>query len=153
MLMLSSLLLATILLIRLAPDLPLARLLSEHLVKRPLLWLHKRERHDFLYFVIVTAMFLAGGEIIVIIGPDLLILYAADLALYLDALLFTYWAVVAVNVKIAVGAVRTRLSSWYSGVYRLFGAASRERSSRKRTTASRADNDDEDGSTLLRIAA
>jgi hypothetical protein len=151
MLQLTGLLLALVLLMRFGPDIPFTRMLSMHLVERPLRWLSKHERHDYLYFIIITAMVIGGGEMILVLGPEFMMLYAADLALYLDVMAVSYLLAAVAKVKAAVLAVRTRLSAWGSRIVRPRRAAPRERASRK--PASRADNDDEDDSQPLRIAA
>jgi hypothetical protein len=51
-----------------------------------------------IYFLILAALFTAGGDIVAIAGPEFALVYAADLALYFDLLMVA--ALVAANVRL-----------------------------------------------------
>jgi hypothetical protein len=140
--LLSSLLLALILFMRFGPDIPARRTMIEVLVKRPRIWFSKQERHDYLYLIILCGMLLAGGQVLLAMGLEFAMVYAADLALYLDIVAATSVITAVTRVKATVRLVVARLSTWRERAFRLFRTAPRERLSRKRPE--RADNDDED---------
>ena len=140
--LLSSLLLALILFMRFGPDIPAKRSLIELLVERPRIWLSKQERHDYLYLIIICVLLLAGGEVLVMIGPEAAMVYAADLALYFDVVAAVTVLTAVNRLKATVRLVGARLSTWRNRALHLCRIAPRERVSRKALT--RADNDDED---------
>ena len=151
--LLSSLVLALILFMRFGPDIPSRRNLNELLVDRPLLWLSKQERHDYLFLILVCVLLLGGGEILLMMGPEFVIGYAADLAIYLDIIAATYLISAVTYVKAVVKAVHTQLSGWRSSVMQLCRAP-RERVARKRARPTCADNDDDHSrSPIFRLAA
>ena len=67
-----GLFLALLMVMRLAPDSALGRMLNRHLVERPLEWLGELDRRQLLYAVILVAMCLGAGEAIAVIGSDFL---------------------------------------------------------------------------------
>src|SRR5688500_13497287 len=83
--------LALILVMRLAPRSPAARLLHRQLVEAPLERLAKLKSHHLFYVVILPVLLLGGGEILVAAGSvDFIFVYAMDLAIYFDAVLVSY---------------------------------------------------------------
>jgi hypothetical protein len=140
--MLLSLLLPLIFFMRFGPDIPAKRSLIELLVDRPRIWLSKQERHNYIYLIILCGMLLAGGQLLLMMGIEFAIVYAADLALYLDIVAATSVMAGVTRLKATIRLVRARLSVWLDHALHLRQTAPRERVSRKREK--RADNDDED---------
>ena len=140
--LLSCLILPLILFMRLGPNIPAKRSLIELLVDRPRIWLSKQERHDYIYLIIICGMLLAGGEVLLMMGPEFALMYAADLALYFDAVAAISVLTVVTRVKATVRLVGARLSTWRDRALHLCRLAPRERVSQKRPRP--ADNDDED---------
>jgi len=137
---LCALMLALVLVMRLAPQSPAARVLQRQLVELPLRWLAGLERHQ-LIFVLIMAGFAAGGvEMIALLGPELVTAYAVDLAIYLDALAVTYLVVTVARLRAAARAVRWHLKRL--GVSR--GIRRRRRAQRRGRNRPPAANDDED---------
>lgn len=152
--LLSTLILTLILLMRLGPDIPARRSLDELLVERPLHWLSKRQRHDVLFLIVISALLLGGGPILLMMGPEFVMVYAADLALYLDIIAASYLITAVTSVKAAAKAARVRLSGWFGRAVHLCRVAPRERVSRKRPRPTRAVNDDDHSrSPSLKLAA
>ncbi len=79
-----GILLALALFMRFGPDIPLRRMLNRHLVERPLQILLAKRRHQYLFIVIASVMLLVSGEALLLFGPELMLVYAADMALYID---------------------------------------------------------------------
>ena len=79
-----GILLALALFMRCGPDIPLRRSLNRHLVECPLDILLARKRHQYLFILIASVMLLISGEALLLFGPELMLVYAADLALYVD---------------------------------------------------------------------
>jgi cobalamin biosynthesis protein CobD/CbiB len=144
--------LALLALMRFGPDIPLTRMLNEQLVARPLRWLDKRQRHDLLFAVILLGLAIGGGEMILIFGPEFAMVYAADVALYLDALFISYLMTTQLKVKAALRAVHAFAASQGHRVLRRFRATPREVVSRK-PASDRSDNDNEGDSPVLSKAA
>lgn len=69
---------------RFGPDVPFRRMLNRHLVERPIDLVLSHKRVQYLALVIGAVMLLIGGEWILLFGPELLLAYAADVALYVD---------------------------------------------------------------------
>lgn len=151
-LIVNGMLLGLILVMRVYPEIPFSRMLHIHLVEIPLVWLGKRRRHDFLYIVILIALSAAGGEVALMLGPEFVLMYAADLAIYLDALAATYLIAAYSGAKVAARSARTRLSHWSGRLASIFRARPRERATGKQPRRGPAGNDDED-SRPFRLAA
>jgi hypothetical protein len=82
------LLLGAVALIRLAPELPLSRSLSEWLAAKPARWLLRRSRQEMIAWAIVAALIAFAGEYVLVIGgPQMAIGLAVDLAAYVDAMI------------------------------------------------------------------
>lgn len=142
------------LVMRLWPQTPLARLLHFHLVERPISWAAEIERHQILYFAAVGAMLLVSAEVIAVFGSlELAMVYAFDFSLYLDAALATYMAAVVSQLRTA----RTWLVRRTRGLaHRVARPADRPRAARHRRSrpqARVASNDDDDGSASRMLAA
>ena len=79
-----GLLLALALFMRFGPDIPFRRMLNRHLVERPVALLLAHKRYQYLTVIIAATMLLLGGELVLLFGPELMLAYAADIALYID---------------------------------------------------------------------
>ncbi|MEL7721658.1 hypothetical protein AAG604_00160 [Citromicrobium bathyomarinum] len=79
-----GLLLALALFMRFGPDIPFRRMLNRHLVERPVALLLAHKRYQYLTVIIAATMLLLGGELVLMFGPELMLAYAADIALYID---------------------------------------------------------------------
>ena len=77
---------ALFLVMRFAPLTPYGAWLNRCLVAEPLARLADMKRHRVIYVVLLAAMMIAGGEMILLLGPEVLATYAV----YLDAVLVTY---------------------------------------------------------------
>ncbi|MBB3033650.1 hypothetical protein [Alteriqipengyuania lutimaris] len=69
---------------RFGPDIPFRRMLNTHLVERPLEILLAHRRHQYIFWIIAPFVLLLGGEATLILGPELMLGAAADMALYID---------------------------------------------------------------------
>ena len=78
-----GLLLALALFMRFGPDIPFRRMLNRHLVERPVALLLAHKRYQYLTVIIAATMLLLGGELVLLFGPELMLAYAADIALYI----------------------------------------------------------------------
>jgi len=138
-------LLALALFMRFGPDIPFRRMLTRHLVERPIAFLVSHERHQYIFWLIATAMLLLGGEAILIFGPELILVYAADLALYVDVVVI---AAASASWNRAHG-VLTRLRSGFGRTRKVRrggnGAARSKRSQRAPARLTKANDDDSDG--------
>ena len=97
-------------------------------------------------------MFLLGGEVIVVLGPELVIAYLFDLSIYLDVVAVSLAMAAAARVKSAWHAARTRLSAVVSRLRQ----GPRNRRARRTPRVRRAsppDNDDDDPSVHRGLAA
>ncbi|WP_123881601.1 hypothetical protein [Aurantiacibacter spongiae] len=84
----------------------LGRAWHEQAVERPARRLAAMERHHLLFAVALAVLFAAGGEIVLLMGPEFMAAYALDLAIYADALLISYAAAVATRLRGVVSALR-----------------------------------------------
>ena len=133
--------LALMLVMHLAPRSALGRILLAQLVERPLARLSRLESHQLIAVVLIGLLLMAGGEGILLVGPELAIAYMIDLSIYLDA--------VAVTLALAAGA-RFK-GGWQSLRARLSATVSRLRTGPRNRRARRSavrrtsppDNDDE----------
>lgn len=136
---------ALMLVMRFAPDSWLGSLLNRQLVSRPLQLIANFERQQLLYVVILSALMVGGGEMIVLLGPELLAAYAMNLAIYFDAVLVAYALATAAVARNSVRYLRLRLGGARTA-RRL--AASRQRRSRPAKRVLPSANDDDDPATL-----
>jgi hypothetical protein len=86
MTMVAGLLLALVMMLRFGPDTPVLSLLRAVLVERPSAWLSTRSRHSVLVGVMVLVLLFGGGEMMVLLGPEFLLVTATNIAFYVDAL-------------------------------------------------------------------
>ena len=95
------------------PRTPLACLLHEQLVERPLEWLQTVRRHHLIFVIGLVALSLFAGEMIMLMGSfDLAVMLAWDVSLYVDALLATYTLATLVRSRSAYRMLRMRLPQW-----------------------------------------
>lgn len=111
-----GLFLALVMVMRLAPDSALGRLLNRHLVERPLEWLANFDRRQLLY--------------------------AWDLAVYLDAVAVTYALAAVAKAKFAMRAVRLRGAVLLGRLGRRPRRARRTSAARKASPDSAGNDDD-----------
>ena len=128
---------ALMLVMRFAPLTPYGAWLNRRLVAEPLARLADMKRHRVIYVLLLAAMMIAGGEMIVLLGPEVVATYAV----YLDAVLVTY-ALTAV--AMARNSLRyTRLRVRKGGrVRRLLAARRRRQRPAERVRPSANDDDD-----------
>jgi len=103
-----GLLLALILVMRLAPDSPAGRALNRQMVEEPMRHLAAFERHHLLMAVILIGMMIGGGELALVMGPEFVTAYALDLAIYFDAIMVGYVLAAAARAKSAWRAIPPR---------------------------------------------
>ena len=154
MLELSALLLILALVIRLCPEIPFSRLLSDRLIAKTLSWLATGQPLDFLYLIIVLSMFVAAGETVALLeSAEFFLVHSADITLYLHAIVVPSVLVAVCRGKFAVQARRAKQSFWHVQAIDVssttFGQAARH----KRGGFSSADNDDDDDPALEIIIA
>lgn len=129
---------------RFGPDVPFKRLLNYHLAEKPISYLMNHERHHYVFLLVAGAMFLLGGEIVIALGPEFILAYAADLALYLDIVVLS---ALANSLSIARRAFdRWRDRSMFARAVAYVFSRHSVRSARAHRTPAKADpaNDDED---------
>ncbi len=135
------LLLGAAMLIRMAPALPLSRLLSDWLAVRPARWLLRRSRQELIAWAIVAALIAFAGEYVLVIGgPQIVIGVAVDLAAYVDA-------VIAVAALASVARVRA-IAAWLRPTAKVRPRARTPRVRRARTER-KAANDSGDRPGML----
>lgn len=94
------LVIAAIALMRWRPDLPFARLLEEWLARRPVAWVLRRTRPEILGWVIGGVLLVLGGEYVLLMGgPHVILAYAAELAIYFDAMVIAAAVTAAARVR------------------------------------------------------
>jgi len=141
--------LALMLVMRFAPHSWLGSVLNRQLVERPLQFAAGLERHHLIYFVIMSGMIIGGGEVIAILGPELVAAYALNSAIYFDAILVAYTLAAVSFARNALRYTRVRLHGGRR-VRRLL-AARRRRVRRVRTA--RAPANDDGGPAVMPLAA
>jgi hypothetical protein len=137
--------LALFLVMRYAPSTRLGAWLNRHLVAAPLARLADMKRHRLIYIVLLVAMMLAGGEMILLLGPEVLATYAV----YLDAFLVTYALTAAAMARNSLRYTRLRVRKGGRVRGLLTGRRRRQRpAERVRPSAN-----DDDGPVALPLAA
>ena len=138
--MLACLALALTLMMRLWPKAALSRFLHRHLVERPVAWCATVERHRIIFLALLVVLTLSMSEVIAVMGSEVVVAYAFDLSLYIDALFVTAALAAASYVRSTtrhIGALaRLRQPA------RLRQSKRRERTTR---SAARKPADNEDG--------
>lgn len=144
---------SSIVLMRYCPNTAMAVALRRYLAVEPARWLAERKRSDLFYFLIVAGLFTAGGEVFAVLGPEVVLLYAADLAFYLDLVIVVSLAAATSRLKLTLGAVRSHASSAGQRICRAMRRNVRETRTRRKREVIPSDNDDEDSWLALREAA
>ncbi|MBD3728136.1 MAG: hypothetical protein IE933_00340 [Sphingomonadales bacterium] len=94
-------------LLRLWPDLPISRLLQRHLVERPVAALLDMNRLQLIKLALFAALMLTAGDLVLMLGSsEMLLLYAGDLALYVDAVMVAYTVAAAARIRPALALMR-----------------------------------------------
>lgn len=137
-----GLFLALIMVMRLAPESALGRVLNRHLVERPLERLGEFDRRQLLYATILVVMCLGAGEAIAVLGPELLGVYAWDLAVYLDAVAVSYALAAVARARTVLRIVRLRSSVFLRPFRRPARRAKRTRTMASRSPSSASNDDD-----------
>ncbi len=110
--MILGLLALCIVIMRGFPETTTAQWLNKVLVEQPLEWLSKFKRRDIILLFVTVVLFLTAGEFIAVFGAAELLALAANLSLYVDAVLVTTAATIAATIATAWRDVRARLSAW-----------------------------------------
>ncbi len=120
----------------LAPHSPEGRLLHRALVEQPLAALSRLQLRHLIFIAFIGGFGLAGGEIFLLAGPELVTGFALELSIYLDAVIVTYALSAAAGIRRAGTYVVTRIGR----PRRLLGAR-RKRVHVRRERAGPAAND------------
>ncbi|WP_305096739.1 hypothetical protein [Croceibacterium aestuarii] len=150
-----GLLIALMLVMKLAPDSPLGNWLLRHGVERPLERLGSMRRHHLIFAVLFLALLAIGGEMIVALGSaDLFVLYALDLSLYIDGMLAVMAAASVARSRTGFTLLRAQTSQMAARLRRVFGQR-RKRRRIERPRRGEPTNDDEHPATtpVWKIAA
>ena len=150
-LIMTVLLLGATLILRLCPETPLALFLRDQLVVRPLAWFANLRRHDIIYYIIVAGLLLSAGEMVAMLGSaDLVLAFAADLALYFDIVAIGMIVALGSRLKVALQFIAARFES----AVRILKRTPGKRRRRERRSCKRACNDDDEcDSSSIRFAA
>lgn len=111
--MILGLLALCIVIIRGFPETTTAQWLNKVLVEQPLEWLSKFGRRDVILLFVTVVLLLTAGEFIAVFGAAELLALAANLSLYVDAVLVTTAATIATTFASTWRGVRARLSAWW----------------------------------------
>lgn len=137
--------LAAVLLMRLCPDTELSRTLHRHLVQRPAALLVGLDRRQVLSLVIAAGLLLAAGDLVMALGSAEIVLgYAADLALYSDVVLAGLLLATASRIRIAVSSARPRMRRVASAGQPGVGRRATDRARRRAGPCGTAANDNDD---------
>ena len=104
--MLTALLGAAVLIMKRWPTLPFARLLHRALVEDPLELAERLERKH----LVLLGLLLFGGQAIALFGPELTLVYAVDVSLYVEAAAATTLAAAASRLRYGWRAFRRAVS-------------------------------------------
>ncbi len=148
----SGLILVLVLLLHSGPDTPLLRALRLCLVEKLAGKLAKLKRHDVVFVILILAIFLAGGELILLFAPEFVMIYAANLAFYLDGIVISALLATTATLRSVVRQVRAGLPKSMTHFFRSSRPTSRETKSRGVSKAT-AQNDDADPGFFLKLAA
>ena len=132
------------------PDVPLTRGLHKILVEQPVRALARLQRHHLLHAVILTVMMFSFWEVIAVFGSaELIMAYAFDVALYVDAVIVTSAAAAAAYVKGAARALRRGVAASLIRVLPIRRPKVRARRSSPGRTHNAPANDDDRREQLL----
>ncbi|GAA0274658.1 hypothetical protein GCM10009127_14030 [Alteraurantiacibacter aestuarii] len=131
---------AVMLVLLFAPASAAARLLHRQLVELPLERLARMERHHLIMLMIMVGFMIGGGEIMALMGPEIIATYALDLSIYLDLVMVSYAVSVARQTRTALAHLRGS----FSRLLRRPEAGRRRRAVRKQDRSSPANDDETD---------
>ncbi len=140
-----GILLVLALFMRFGPDIPFRRMLNQHVVERPIAFLMAHERHYLIFLVIAPVMLLMGGEIVLLLGPELMLAYAADVALYIDVVVIGAASASWTRTQTSLSRLQLRFLRARTGRRKSDGGSPRARRSQHRPSKPSAANDDDDG--------
>jgi hypothetical protein len=143
--LMSALVFLIMLFMRFGPDIPFRRMLNRHLAERPVRAALGFERRQVIFLGVAAALFLLGGEMVLILGPEFLLAYAADVALYLDLLVVSTLASGMARMRGALAQGRRRLALMLRRMRLLPRGARRSRRVRRTAAAAKPANDDAGG--------
>ena len=127
-----------ILILKLFPQTPAARLLHTYLVERPAAWLASRTRAHVIFALFIIVLAFAGREFVLVAGTaDIAMVLAWDVSLFVDALIVTWTAATVARIK---GWRQMLIARWQA--VRLPKRPSRA-ARRRRSRPERPANDDE----------
>ena len=151
--LLMGLIVGAILIMRLCPELPIARTLHRHLAEVPAIWIEKADRRHLIYLLIAVGIFLFASELLATVGSmDIVLGIGWDLSLYLDILVATSIVAASVRMQETLQALRVSRSWTKLRTMSSFRLGRRERTSRPRKLFKPANNDDEHAREIM-IAA
>lgn len=129
---------------RLGPDIPFKSMLNRHLAEKPVAAALRFRRHHIFYACLALGMFLFGGEMVLVLGPEFLLAYAADAALYFDIVAAS---AIASSLSRARGVVRhwQRRLAFVLERARLPGRRARAARRARRTPSATGPANDDDG--------
>nr|WP_166174831.1 hypothetical protein [Altererythrobacter segetis] len=133
----------TMLVMKLAPDSALGRWLSATLVERPLAKVAAMDRRQVIFLMILVGICLSAETVIAFGSFDLLSLYAWDLTVYLDTMVFVYALAAVARGRAAMRWLALRGSLLLRGRARLRMRRTRAAPHRPEDSA---DNDDDPAS-------
>ena len=138
-----GLLLALALFMRFGPDIPFRRMLNRHLVERPVALLLAHKRYQYLTVIIAATMLLLGGELVLLFGPELMLAYAADVALYIDVVVIGAASASWTRTQTSLSRLRLRFLRARTGRRKSDGGSPRARRSQHRPSKPSGANDDD----------
>ena len=140
-----GILLVLALFMRFGPDIPFRRMLNQHVVERPIAFLMAHERHYLIFLVIAPVMLLMGGEIVLLLGPELMLAYAADVALYIDVVVIGAASASWTRTQTSLSRLQLRFLRARTGRRKSDGGSPRARRSQHRPSKPSGANDDDGG--------
>lgn len=136
--MITEVTIGVMLVMKLFPETPAARLLHLQLVEKPAAW----TRRQLIYAALLVGLCFAGGEFVMLAGgADMAMLMAWDMAFAFDVMIAAWTAATMGRLRVMRDYVAVR---WR-------GVRPRSRAVRTRVRKPSADNDDEPG--LVALAA
>lgn len=130
---------------RFGPDIEFRRTLNHFFVERLATFLSGKKRHDWLFFALVVPVFALGGEMVAILGPEFMLAYAADLALYLDLMVVGAATSALARIRNAAYSARRAVTSTASKIQSALPGANRAKRSARKPETHAAKNDNDEG--------
>ena len=152
--LLAGLFLGAVFIIRLFPELPVARTMHRYLAELPAIWIEKADRRHLIYLLISIGIVLFAGELVAMVGSlDLVLAFGWDLSLYLDILMAISALTARARIRGSLQSIRASLSWKRVRPNVSFRLGRRARASRSRQSLRLQDNDDDEHAREVRIAA